>query len=59
MSTPDFNLQITEVSGSKVMADGKVRKWVREFRGGRENVVDEERSCCQIIQITATAFLDW
>jgi len=32
------------VYGDNVMSDGMVRKWVRMFNGGRENVHDEARS---------------
>ena len=30
--------------GDSAMSDGMVRKWVRMFSGGRENVYDEARS---------------
>ena len=36
--------QICQVYGDNVMSDGRVRKWVRMFNGGRENVRDEARS---------------
>jgi len=32
------------VYGDNAMSDGMVRKWVRMFNGGRENVHDEARS---------------
>jgi len=32
------------VYGDNAMSDGMVRKWVRMFNEGRENVHDEERS---------------
>ena len=32
--------------GDNAMSDGMVRKWVRMFNGGRENVHDEARSGC-------------
>ncbi|GFV45629.1 histone-lysine N-methyltransferase SETMAR [Trichonephila clavipes] len=36
--------QITEVYGSEAMSNSKVRKWVRKFKDGQTNVLDEERS---------------
>ena len=33
--------QICQVYGDNVMSDGMVRKWVRMFNEGRENVHDE------------------
>ena len=36
--------QICQVYGDNVMSDGMVRKWVRMFNEGRENVHDEARS---------------
>jgi len=36
--------QICHVYGDNVMSDGIVRKWVRMFSEGRENVHDEARS---------------
>ena len=36
--------QICQVYGDKAMSDGMVRKWVRMFNEGRENVHDEARS---------------
>jgi len=40
----DIHHQICEVYGDNVMSDGMVRKWVRMFNEGRENVHDEARS---------------
>lgn len=42
MTATDIHHQIAEVYGAKVMNEGKVEKWVREFKGGRENIHDEE-----------------
>ena len=36
--------QVCQVYGDKAMSDGMVRKWVRMFKEGRENVHDEARS---------------
>ena len=36
--------QICQVYGDNTMSDGMVRKWVRMFNEGRENVHDEARS---------------
>ena len=36
--------QICQVYGDNAMSDGMVRKWVRMFNEGRENVHDEARS---------------
>ena len=36
--------QICHVYGDNAMSDGMVRKWVRMFNEGRENVHDEARS---------------
>ena len=36
--------QLCEVYGETIMTDGMVRKWVRQFNEGRENVHDESRS---------------
>lgn len=44
MSAADIHRQLCEVYGVKAMSEGKVRKWVREFKDGRENVHDEDRS---------------
>jgi hypothetical protein len=40
----DIHRQICEVYGENAMNDGMVRKWVRQFNEGRENVHDEARS---------------
>ncbi|GFW39950.1 uncharacterized protein TNCV_5116331 [Trichonephila clavipes] len=44
MSAADIHRQITQVYGTETMIDSKVRKWVWEFKDGRTNVHDEERS---------------
>jgi len=36
--------QICQVYGYNAISDGMVRKWVRMFNEGRENVYDEARS---------------
>jgi len=38
--------QICHMYGDNAMSDGMVRKWVRMFNEGRENVHDEARSGC-------------
>jgi hypothetical protein len=40
----DIHRQICEVYGENAMSDGMVRKWVRQFNKGRENMHDEARS---------------
>jgi oligoribonuclease (3'-5' exoribonuclease) len=40
----DIHRQICEVYGENATSDGMVRKWVRQFKEGRENVHDEARS---------------
>ena len=40
----DIHRQICEVYGETAMSDGMVRKWVRKFNEGRDNVHDEPRS---------------
>jgi hypothetical protein len=40
----DIHRQICEVYGENAISDGMVRKWVRKFNEGRENVHDEPRS---------------
>jgi len=40
----DIHHQIGQVYGDNSMSDGMVRKWVRMFNEGRENVLDEARS---------------
>ena len=37
----EIHYQICQVYGDNVMSDGKVRKWVRLFNEGQENVHDE------------------
>lgn len=39
----EIHRQISEVYGENIMSDGMVRKWVRAFKDGRQNVHDEER----------------
>jgi hypothetical protein len=41
----DFLYQICEVYGENAMSDGMVRKLVRKFNEGCDNVHDEPRSC--------------
>jgi hypothetical protein len=40
----DIHRQICEVYGENATSDGMVRKWVRQFNEGRENMHDEARS---------------
>jgi len=40
----EIHHQICQVYGDNAMSDGVVRKWVRVFNEGRENVHDEARS---------------
>ena len=40
----EIHHQICQVHGDNAMSDGMVRKWVRMFNEGRENVHDEARS---------------
>jgi hypothetical protein len=40
----DIHRQICEVYGENAMSDGMVRKWVRKFNEGRDNVHDEPQS---------------
>jgi hypothetical protein len=44
MKPDDIRRQICEVYGKNAMSDGMVRKWVRKFTEGRDNVHDEPRS---------------
>ena len=44
MLPSEIHHQICQVYGDNVMSDGVVRKWVRMFNEGRENVHDEARS---------------
>jgi len=40
----EIHSQICQVYGDNAMSDGMVRKWIRMFNEGRENVHDEARS---------------
>ena len=40
----EIHYEICQVYGNNAMSDGMVRKWVRMFNEGRENVHDEARS---------------
>jgi len=42
----EIHHQIVQVYGDNAMSDDMVRKWVRMFNEGRENVHDEARSGC-------------
>ena len=44
MLPSEIHHQICQVFGDTAMSDGMVRKWVRMFNEGRENVHDETRS---------------
>jgi len=44
MLPSEIHHQICQVYGDNAMSDGMVRKWVRMFNEGRENVRDEVRS---------------
>ena len=44
MLPSEIHHQICQVNGDNAMSDGMVRKWVRMFNEGRENVHDEARS---------------
>ena len=44
MLPSEIHHQICQVYGDNAMNDGMVRKWVRMFNEGRENVHDEARS---------------
>ena len=46
MLPSEIRHQICQVYGDSAMSDGMVRKWVRMFDEGRENVHDEARSGC-------------
>jgi len=39
----EIHHQICQVYGDNAMSDGMVRKWVRMFNEGRENIQDEAR----------------
>ena len=43
MLPSEIHHQICQVNGDNAMSDGMVRKWVRMFNEGRENVHDEAR----------------
>ena len=40
----DIQRQICEVHAENAMSEGMVRKWIRKFSEGRDNVQDEPRS---------------
>ena len=44
MLPSEIHRQICQVYGDNAMSDVMVRKWVRMFNEGRENVHDETRS---------------
>ena len=44
MVPSEVHHQICQAYGDNAMSDGMVRKWVRMFNEGRENVHDEARS---------------
>ena len=44
MLPSEIHHQICQVHGDNAMSEGMVRKWVRMFNEGRENVHDEARS---------------
>jgi transposase len=44
MRPADIDRQICEVYGEHAMSDSMVRRWVRHFSEGRENVHDDPRS---------------
>ncbi|GFV07952.1 HTH_48 domain-containing protein [Trichonephila clavipes] len=44
VSAAEIHRQIKDVYGPNAMSSSKVRKWVRTFKDGRENVHDEPRS---------------
>ena len=46
MLPSEIRHQICQVYGDNAMSDGMVRKWVRMFNWGRQNVHDEARSEC-------------
>ena len=43
MLPSEIHHQICQVYGDNAMSDGMVRKWVRMFNAGQENLNDEER----------------
>ncbi|GBL96275.1 Eukaryotic translation initiation factor 2-alpha kinase 1 [Araneus ventricosus] len=44
LSAADIHRQICEVYGATAMCEGKVRKWVRDFKAGRNSIHDDSRS---------------
>ncbi|GFU22535.1 HTH_48 domain-containing protein [Trichonephila clavipes] len=44
VSAAEIHRQISDVYGPNAMSSSKVRKWVRAFKDGRENVHGEPRS---------------
>lgn len=46
LSAADIYLQICDVYTVLMLSEGKVRKWVRDIKDGRDNVHDEVRSGC-------------
>jgi len=50
----EFHHQICQVYGDNAMSDGMVRKWVRMFNEGRENVHDEARSAHDAVTLQMT-----
>jgi transposase len=44
VKSADTYREICEVYGENAMTDGMVRKWVRKFNEGRDNVYEEPRS---------------
>jgi hypothetical protein len=44
MKMADIHHQICEVYSENAMSDGVVRKWVRKFNKGRDNVHDKPQS---------------
>ncbi|MEX5543814.1 hypothetical protein, partial [Pseudomonas poae] len=40
----EIHRQICEVYDDTVMSESKVHKWVRQFKDGRDNIHDEDRS---------------
>jgi hypothetical protein len=48
----DIHRQICEVYGENAMSDGMVRKWVRQFNEGRENLHDEAPGRAEVAVFT-------
>ncbi|GBN67147.1 hypothetical protein AVEN_136865-1 [Araneus ventricosus] len=44
LSAAHIHQQICEVYGATAMCEGKVRKWVRDFKAVRDNFHDDSRS---------------